>query len=97
MVDKAQKFNNFFLLHYEDLCDKPKQTLTALSPKIGIRSEKLLRAVGQVSGVTNNKTPVIKNFNFESIGRLSKDDKLQIRAEASEMLDYFGYTPKLER
>lgn len=100
MLDKTKDFNNFFLLRYEDLCDKPEQTLKALSTKIGISSEKLLGSVDQVAGVTNNSnpiTPVLKNFNLESIGRLSKDDKLIIRAEASEMLDYFGYTPNVER
>ena len=94
MLERAKNINNFFLLRYEDLCDKPEKTLNDLSPMIGISSEKLLNSVSKIVDATNNgdrQTRVLKNYNYESIGRLSRDDKLLIRAKASEMLDYFDY------
>jgi hypothetical protein len=38
-------------------------------------------------------TTAIRNFNAESLAALSPNDISEIRANASEMLRYFGYKP----
>ena len=94
MVKDAQNINNFLLLHYEDLVNKPNDVARQLEGFIELEPDGLQDAlIGKFSfsTVLGKGSQPIRNFNSESIKKLNSDDIRKIYHEACEMLNYFGY------
>lgn len=94
MVKDAQNINNFLLLHYEDLVNKPNDVAKQLGRFLELELDGLQDAlIGKFSfsTVLGKGSQPIRNFNSESIKKLNSDDIRNIYHEACEMLNYFVY------
>ena len=94
MVKDAQDINNFLLVHYEDLVNKPNEVARQLGGFLELEPDSLQDAlIGKFSfsTVLGKGSQPIRNFNSKSIKKLNSDDIRKIYHEACEMLNYFGY------
>ncbi len=94
MVKDAQNINNFLLLRYEDLVNKPNDVARQLGGFLELEPDGLQNAlIGMFSfsTVLGKGGQPIRNFNSESVKKLNSDDIRKIYHEACEMLNYFGY------
>lgn len=99
MVEDAKHIKHYLELRYEDLVDRPAESAKRLAQFIGLDCTKLERAMGEqyaFETVRGHNSNHIMNLNWDSIQRLSVEERRRICAEANEMLDYFGYTPTTE-
>jgi len=96
LVDTSGTVHNFFTLCYEELCDQPEETVTRLAEFLGLETEPLKQGVVKdysFRTIAGHRLSMIQNFNERSMQQLSRDDIAEIRANAAEMLDHFGYEP----
>ena len=94
LVECSSRLRNYIEVRYEDLVDDPRRTTAELLSFLGITA-----AAGQqpLSGETRVRDDhvEIRDFNIESISRLTDSDRAMIIQNASEMLDHFGYQDRL--
>ncbi len=86
MVNDAKLVDNFITIRYEDVVEKPQESLHNIANFIGLDIDDFKMEMRQH----------IRNFNSESISRLSKSDIETIQSIAEEMLEYYGYSESLE-
>lgn len=84
MLAEAANVDNFMLLKYEDLANKDPIVFQAIAKHIGLKENCFENLLLHPKSV--------RNFNSESISRLSSDDIKIIQAEAGEMLSHYGYS-----
>ena len=96
MMQDAENIDNFIEVRYEDLAAKKVEVLDQLSAFTGANADRLKAAMEKNFGfatIRGEERLPVHDLNAESIAKLTAQDVKSIRAEAAEMLDYFGYVP----
>lgn len=89
MRDDSRRIERYFELRYEDLSDNTAPTLERICQFLEIEPGPLLERVSSQGA----DRITVRNFNPDSIRNLSSEEIRLIKENASEMLDYYGYTP----
>ena len=92
MLENSKFVNRFLEVRYEDLVDNPFETMRTLLDFIGIDLQSL--QLGATGG-TRSDHRELRNFNADSISKLSAIDIELIEKNAEQMLTKFGYSPNL--
>lgn len=95
MIEDARKINNFLIVRYEDMIHRQKETIEQLAEFIGLELsdfDEAMEAEYSFATVSGSGSQSIRDFNQDSIRRLSKEDVDAIHREAQEMLTYFNYS-----
>lgn len=96
MAEQSEDINDFLWMRYEELTENTDHEMDRLAGFLGLDPKTLKRpARGNFNfkTIAGEGTTAIRNFNAESLAALSPNDISEIRANASEMLRYFGYEP----
>lgn len=93
MMDDSAHLKRFALVSYEDLTRDGRTTMRRLSGFLGLDSDPLEAAIDKEWQVhkMHGAPAKIRDFNGESLARLSKADMGVIGQHAQEMLGRFGY------
>ncbi len=94
MLEDAKDVEHFLEIRYEDLVEKPLDVVQQVAELIGLDYEDLSQGIARQYSLDAIVDPLMKdirNYNAESIARLTRDEVSNIYNEAAEMLDYFGY------
>ncbi len=88
MINDAKSVANYLEVHYEDIAERKPDSIQKLAKFIDLDSKHF--------NLETSRGQTIRNFNHESIQRLSRDDIETIRSIAGEMLEYHGYSALVE-
>jgi hypothetical protein len=91
LIEDSKNIARFMLVRYEDLVENPAGMAGSLCDFLDLHTDNIPQIHNTV--VSNQESRIV-NMNAESFERLSRQDLAEIYTEASEMLDYFGYTPE---
>jgi hypothetical protein len=94
LAEDSAHLRRFHLLRYEDLCEQPVPTLEAVARFLEIDAAPLYgveRETWTIHNMNERPSP-LKNFNAESLNRLSAEDREIVLAEAGPVLARFGYS-----
>ena len=82
-----------FLFRYEDFCESPEKTLTAIAEFLELEPPFSRDILGKTFRTHNmdNTSQVIQNFNARSLERLSAQDIETINRIAGNQMQRFGY------
>lgn len=98
LKENGQKVDNYLEVRYEDLADNLTACATKLADFLGLDADAISDVQNvrfSLDTVAGNQRQSIKNFNQESIGRLSKEEIDSIFKHAGPMLEYYEYTADL--
>jgi hypothetical protein len=93
LLEDSAHLRRFHLLRYEDLCEQPLSTLEAVARFLGVDERPLRNVEREIWSIHNvsGQPSRLKNFNLESLKRLSIEDREIVLAEAGPVLAHFGY------
>ena len=81
MLEDSERLERFLLVKYEDFVENPTEILEKITRFLAIE-------VYEFEGINE----FAQDHNMKSISRLSEDDRMKVKQEASEMLEKFGYS-----
>jgi hypothetical protein len=89
MLEDLPYLDRVYRLRYEDLSDRPAETLSGLLSFLGVDPNGLdgIERTWTIHG----RTSPITNMNGESLTRLTREDRTTIERIASPLLSEFGY------
>lgn len=92
MVEDSAKLSNFIWITYEELCEKPEETLQKIMAFLKVEAFDYNKIVNEPIDMGKER-PItqLKNMNQNSFEKLSSSDINNIRFHASLMLDHFDY------
>ena len=96
----SQKVENYLEIRYEDLTENLEACVINLANFLGIDADALSGVQNEtfyLNTVSGRGNQSIKNFNQKSIKRLSRVEIDDIFEHAGTMLEYYGYTPDLNK
>ena len=94
MLQDSENLDNYLQIRYEDLVEEPQNVIEQIAEMISQDSDELNKEIKRqfvLNAVADSSMVNIRNYNDESIARLSHEEIRKIHNEAMEMLDYFGY------
>lgn len=95
LLETAPRVDHYLEVRYEELADDPAGTLLSISRFVGLEGT-AVAALAQLDEARARAAMVttfgpVRNRNPDSIARLSPGEIASVRAEAREMLEFFGY------
>lgn len=94
MMEDSQYIRNFMMVRYEDLVTKQEDTAKDIANFLGLSEGKLVETLDSkfnFETLDGKQSQGIKNYDQESIAKLSESQIQVIGENAKEMLTYFGY------
>lgn len=94
LLKESSGVRRYLEVRYEDLVDQPEITARRIVDFLGLDNEAMSAAMHaryQLKHMAEGEASVVRNFNRDSIAKLTKEEHAEIIKYAAPMLDHFGY------